>query len=106
MNWDGLLLVNKPAGTTSHTVVQAIKKRLRVDKAGHLGTLDPLATGVFPVCLGKATRLSHFYMKADKAYLTAVKFGYFTTTVPLNMFIPHTNSIVPLSRGGIAIVTG
>lgn len=80
MNWDGLLLINKPADVTSHTVVQALKGRLKAVKAGHLGTLDPLATGVFPVCLGKATRLSHFYMKADKCYLAAVRFGFFTTT--------------------------
>jgi tRNA pseudouridine55 synthase len=80
MSWDGLLLVNKPPGCTSHTIVQKIKKRLHVDKAGHLGTLDPLATGVFPVCVGKATRMATFYMGADKCYLTAVRFGYFTTT--------------------------
>jgi tRNA pseudouridine55 synthase len=80
VSWDGLLLINKPAGVTSHTVVQGMKNRLKVAKAGHLGTLDPLATGVFPVCLGKATRLSHFYMKADKAYLAAVRFGFFTST--------------------------
>lgn len=80
MNWDGLLLVNKPSGRTSHTIVQKVKKRLHVEKAGHLGTLDPLATGVFPVCLGKATRMAAFYMKADKCYLTAVRFGFFTTT--------------------------
>ena len=80
MNWDGLLLINKPADVTSHTVVQAVKGRLKAAKAGHLGTLDPLATGVFPVCLGKATRLSPFYMKADKCYLAAVRFGFFTTT--------------------------
>lgn len=80
MTWDGLLLVNKPTGATSHTIVQRIKKRLQVEKAGHLGTLDPLATGVFPVCVGKATRMATFYMGADKCYLTAVRFGYFTTT--------------------------
>ena len=80
MNWDGLLLVNKPAGVTSHTVVQKVKERLEVSKAGHLGTLDPIATGLFPVCLGKATRLAHFYMKADKTYVTAIRFGFFTKT--------------------------
>lgn len=80
MTWNGLLLVNKPAGRTSHTVVQKIKNRLHTDKAGHLGTLDPLATGVFPVCLGKATRMAPFYMGADKCYITAVRFGYCTTT--------------------------
>jgi tRNA pseudouridine55 synthase len=57
-----------------------MKIRCEAAKAGHLGTLDPLATGVFPVCLGKATRLTPFYMGADKCYLTAIKFGYFTST--------------------------
>lgn len=80
MNWDGLLILNKSEGDTSHTVVQLIRERLNVPKAGHLGTLDPLATGVFPVCMGKATRLSPFYMKADKSYITAIRFGYFTNT--------------------------
>jgi tRNA pseudouridine55 synthase len=80
MNWDGLLLVNKPEGETSHTIVQNVKARLRVAKAGHLGTLDPLATGVFPVCLGKSTRLAPFYMGAEKCYIAAVRFGFFTST--------------------------
>lgn len=80
MNWDGLVLLNKPQGRTSHSVVQEIRERLNISKAGHLGTLDPIATGVFPVCLGKATRLASFYMGADKCYLAAFRFGYFTTT--------------------------
>jgi len=80
MNWDGLLLINKPEGETSHTIVQLLKRRLDAAKAGHLGTLDPLATGVFPVCLGKSTRLAPFYMGADKCYLAAIRFGFFTST--------------------------
>jgi tRNA pseudouridine55 synthase len=80
MTWDGLVLINKPAGDTSHTIVQRVKERLQVEKAGHLGTLDPIATGVFPVCLGKATRLSPFYMGADKSYLAEIRFGFFTNT--------------------------
>jgi tRNA pseudouridine55 synthase len=80
MNWDGLVLIHKPTGETSHTVVQMVKQRLKVDKAGHLGTLDPIATGVFPVCLGRATRLSPFYMGADKSYLAEIRFGFFTNT--------------------------
>lgn len=80
MNWDGILLLNKPEGETSHTVVQAVRKRLKVERAGHLGTLDPIATGVFPMCIGKATRLATFYAKAEKAYLTAIRFGFSTTT--------------------------
>jgi tRNA pseudouridine55 synthase len=80
MTWDGLLLIHKPTGETSHTVVQRVKERLQAEKAGHLGTLDPIATGVFPVCLGKATRLSPFYMGADKSYLAEIRFGFFTNT--------------------------
>ena len=80
MNWDGLVLINKPAEATSHTVVQMVKRRLGVSKAGHLGTLDPLATGVFPVCLGRSTRLSPFYMGADKCYIAQIRFGFFTAT--------------------------
>lgn len=80
MNWDGLVLLNKPQDRTSHSVVQEIRERLNLPKAGHLGTLDPIATGVFPVCLGKATRLASFYMGADKCYLAAFRFGFFTTT--------------------------
>ena len=80
MTWDGLILIHKPTGETSHTTVQHVKKRLNVEKAGHLGTLDPIATGVFPICLGKATRLSNFYMGAEKAYLAEIRFGCFTTT--------------------------
>ncbi len=80
MNWDGLILINKPEGETSHTVVQAVKNRVKATKAGHLGTLDPMATGVFPVCMGKATRLTPFYMRADKCYITAIRFGFFTVT--------------------------
>jgi tRNA pseudouridine55 synthase len=80
INWDGLLLLNKPQDRTSHSVVQEIRERLNIPKAGHLGTLDPIATGVSPVCLGKATRLASFYMGAEKCYLAAFRFGYFTTT--------------------------
>lgn len=80
MKWDGLVLINKPSGDTSHSIVQIVKNRLQVAKAGHLGTLDPMATGVFPVCLGKSTRLAPFYMGADKCYLSAIRFGFFTTT--------------------------
>lgn len=80
MNADGLLLINKPPAVTSHTTVQQAKNAFGATKAGHLGTLDPIATGVFPVCLGKATRLAPFYMKADKEYLASVRFGFFTNT--------------------------
>src|SRR5947208_2217910 len=56
---NGILIIDKPEGMTSHDVVQAIRKKFSISKAGHLGTLDPMATGVLPVCVGKATRIAH-----------------------------------------------
>jgi len=80
MNWDGLLLINKPHGQTSHSVVQRLKDRLRVPKAGHLGTLDPLATGVLPMAVGKATRLVQFLKNSDKTYEGTICLGITTDT--------------------------
>ncbi|HLA76215.1 MAG TPA: tRNA pseudouridine(55) synthase TruB, partial [Vicinamibacteria bacterium] len=56
----GVLVVDKPAGPTSHDVVDRVRQVLRVKRVGHTGTLDPFATGVLPVCVGKATRLARF----------------------------------------------
>ncbi len=77
---DGVLVVDKPAGPTSHDVVERVRRALRVKRAGHTGTLDPFATGVLPVCLGKATRLARFLSEGDKAYRATVRLGFATTT--------------------------
>lgn len=77
---DGLLIVDKPAGPTSHDVVAIVKKRLRAKKAGHTGTLDPFATGVLPVCLGRATKLAQWLTGEDKAYRATGIFGVETDT--------------------------
>jgi tRNA pseudouridine55 synthase len=77
---DGVLVVDKPAGPTSHDVVERVRRTLRVKRAGHTGTLDPFATGVLPVCLGKATRLARFLSEGDKAYRATVRLGFATTT--------------------------
>ena len=76
----GVLVVDKPAGPTSHDVVARVRKALRVRRAGHTGTLDPFATGVLPVCLGKATRLARFLSAAEKSYRATVRLGFATTT--------------------------
>lgn len=77
---DGVLLLDKPAGITSHAAVQRVRRLLRARKAGHTGTLDPLATGHLPVCLGEATKFTHALLDADKTYLATIRLGVTTTT--------------------------
>lgn len=77
---DGVFVVNKPAGWTSHDVVNRMRRLARDRRVGHLGTLDPLATGVLPLVVGRATRLSQFYLKNDKTYDAVVRFGWSTDT--------------------------
>ncbi|MCP4154076.1 MAG: tRNA pseudouridine(55) synthase TruB [bacterium] len=76
----GLIVVNKPLNITSHTVVDKIRKLLKIKKAGHFGTLDPLAEGLLLVGLGNATKFFNFYIKKKKLYSGKIKFGYATTT--------------------------
>lgn len=77
---DGVLLLDKPAGITSQTAVTRAKKAFRAAKAGHTGTLDPMATGLLPIALGEATKFSHVALEADKRYLATVRLGVTTTT--------------------------
>ena len=73
--FDGALLIDKPAGPTSHDVVDALRRAFRLEKAGHCGTLDPNATGLLIIVLGKGTKLSEKLMSDDKVYEGAIKFG-------------------------------
>jgi tRNA pseudouridine55 synthase len=77
---DGVLVVDKPGGPTSHDVVDQVRQALGTRRVGHTGTLDPFATGVLAVCVGKATRLSRFLMEGEKGYVAGVRFGFATTT--------------------------
>ena len=77
---NGILIVDKPGGMTSHDVVQAVRKKFRTSKVGHLGTLDPMATGVLPVSVGKATRLAQYLPASPKEYEGEIRFGFPTTT--------------------------
>ncbi len=76
----GVLLIDKPAGVTSHDVVAAVRRVLHIRQIGHFGTLDPFATGVLPLSIGKATRLAQFYLKSRKAYRGVIRFGFATDT--------------------------
>jgi tRNA pseudouridine55 synthase len=77
---DGLLVVDKPAGPTSHEVVARVRRALGAERAGHTGTLDPAATGVLPLVLGRATRLARFLSAGDKSYDAVVRLGVATDT--------------------------
>ena len=77
---DGVLVVNKPAGWTSHDVVARARALLGVAKVGHTGTLDPAATGVLLLCLGKATRIAEYLVQADKEYRAVLRLGVATDT--------------------------
>lgn len=77
---NGIIVVNKPIGLSSNQVLQRVKRLFNAQKAGHTGALDPLATGVLPICLGEATKLSQVLLDADKAYRTTATLGEIRTT--------------------------
>ena len=77
---EGALVVDKPAGPTSHDVVAVARRALGQPRIGHTGTLDPLATGVLPLLLGRATRLAQFLASSDKTYLATIQFGQATSS--------------------------
>jgi tRNA pseudouridine55 synthase len=77
---NGLLVIDKPAGMTSHDVVYRLRKITGEKSIGHLGTLDPMATGVLPLMLGKFTRLAQYFSSAEKSYTGTIRFGFATDT--------------------------
>lgn len=77
-NLDGILVIDKPGGLTSNAILQRVKRRLGAAKAGHTGSLDPLATGVLPLCFGEATKFSQWLLEADKAYRAEGQLGVIT----------------------------
>jgi tRNA pseudouridine55 synthase len=77
---NGVVVIDKPAGLTSHDVVNRVRRILGQRSVGHLGTLDPLATGVLPVVLGNLTRLAQFYAHSEKTYEGVIRFGFATDT--------------------------
>jgi tRNA pseudouridine55 synthase len=77
---NGLLVIDKPGGMTSHDVVARLRRITGEKSIGHLGTLDPMATGVLPLLLGKFTRLAQYFSSAEKSYTGAIRFGFATDT--------------------------
>src|SRR5208282_259675 len=77
---NGVLIVDKPAGMTSHDVVARVRRLANERAVGHLGTLDPMATGVLPLVLGRMTRLAQFYNSSEKTYEGTIRLGVATDT--------------------------
>ena len=77
---NGILILDKPAGITSNKALQKVKHLFNAQKAGHTGILDPLATGVLPICLGEATKVSHYLLDSNKSYRAKCILGTVTTT--------------------------
>ncbi len=102
----GVLLIDKPLGASSNQVLQRVKWLLKAEKAGHTGTLDPLASGVLPICLGAATKFSQLHLDADKTYLAIARLGQNTSTADAEGQITQTRdaSGVDLSAPSLAQV--
>ncbi len=89
----GVLLLDKPLGLSSNQALQKAKWLLRAEKAGHTGTLDPLATGVLPLCFGAATKFSQLHLDADKTYETVVRLGVKTSTADAEGDVMETRPV-------------
>lgn len=110
---DGILVLDKPAGKTSNGALQQVKRLFDAAKAGHTGSLDPLATGVLPICLGEATKFAQHLLDGDKAYRAEARLGVTTDTgdregailteapVPADLSVERLEAVLGLFRGEI-----
>ncbi len=103
---DGILLVDKPAGPTSHDIVDAIRKRFGIRKVGHGGTLDPQATGLLVILLGKGTKLSSLFMSGDKAYEGTMTLGVETNTQDADGEVTREGDCSGVTRDQVADAMG
>lgn len=97
-NIDGILVLDKPDGMTSNAALQAVKHLFYAQKAGHTGSLDPLATGVLPICFGQATRFSQFLLEADKAYEATIRLGVSTDSGDADGKVLETRQVPELDE--------
>jgi tRNA pseudouridine55 synthase len=109
---NGAVVIDKPAGYTSHDVVNRVRRILHERSVGHLGTLDPMATGVLPLLVGNLTRLAQFYADSEKAYEGTIRFGFATDTYdaegeptgpaqPVTLLLQETRELARRFRGMI-----
>jgi tRNA pseudouridine55 synthase len=101
---DGILLLDKPQKLTSNEALQRVKRLYQANKAGHTGRLDPLATGLLPVCLGGATKFSSYLLDADKHYRVRVRLGITTTTADAEGEILETRPVEGVDAARIRLV--
>jgi len=99
--WDGALLVDKPAGPTSHDVVDAVRRQFRLAKVGHAGTLDPNATGLLVLLLGRGTKLSERLMGSDKVYEGTLRLGVSTDSYDADGEVTDTRPVPELTLEAI-----
>ena len=92
-NIDGIVLLDKPSMMSSNQAIQKIKREFNLNKIGHTGTLDPLATGLLPLCLGKATRIARFLIDSDKTYHATIQLGEKTSTGDKEGEVIETSSV-------------
>ncbi len=100
-NINGILILNKPRGISSNGALQAAKRLFFAAKAGHTGSLDPLATGVLPICFGEATKFSQFLLDSDKRYISTIRLGIRTTTGDSQGDVVTTHSTRHISKEDI-----
>ncbi len=105
-NVHGILLLDKPVGITSNAALQKVKWLYRARKAGHTGSLDPLADGLLPICFGAATKISAYLLDADKRYQVRIRLGVTTTTADAEGEIVETRSTEGLSEQGVSAALG
>jgi len=98
---DGVLLVDKPTDHTSHDVIARLRGKLKMKRIGHAGTLDPMATGVLVVLVGKATRASQYLMSLDKEYAGTIKLGQVTNTQDAEGEVLETRPVPPLTEAEV-----
>lgn len=101
---DGIIVINKPSGYTSHDIVSKIRKKLNIKKVGHTGTLDPLATGVLPILLGGGTKLSQYLINHDKEYIATIKLGVKTDTGDIEGQVIEEKQVPEISEEGLGKV--
>ena len=117
MSWraiDGVLLLDKGTGLSSNASLQRARRLFRAEKAGHTGTLDPLASGLLPICFGQATKFAHMLLDGDKSYAATIRLGWTTTTGdtegdpgvtrPVHASRPEIEALLPRFTGAIAQV--
>ena len=100
-NVRGILLLDKPLGITSNSALQDVKRIFKAQKAGHTGSLDPLADGLLPICFGAATKVSAFLLDADKHYLVRVKLGVTTATADAEGEVLETKPVDGITESDI-----